>query len=96
MTNTTKSLRKDVNAARGVEAKSVIRFDRTFTTRDNLRDEEGPEMTVTYAAIFVAGSWFLTGRGRMASRSYTHREFVDLLADPGISNIEVATEFEAL
>lgn len=96
MTNTAKTLRKDVNAARGVEARSIIRFDRTFKPRDEMRREDLPEVTITYAAIFVAGAWYLTGMGRMASRSYTHREFVDLLADPGISNIEVATDFEAL
>lgn len=97
MTNTTKRLRKDVDTARGVEAKSIIRFDRLIPARrDEMRMESKPEVTVTYAAIFVAGAWYLTGLGRMASRSYTHREFVDLLADPSISNIEVATEFEAL
>lgn len=96
MSNTTKSLRKDVNAARGVEAKSVIRFDRTITPRDEMRREDLPEVTITYAAIFVAGAWYLTGLGRMATKRYTHREFVDLLADPSISNIEVATDFEAL
>lgn len=96
MSNATKALRKDMANAKGVTPGTIIRFDRTFATRDEMRMTEGPEVTVTYAAIFIAGHWFLTGVGRMASKRYTHRDFVDLLADDSISAIEVATEFEAL
>lgn len=96
MTSTTKALRKDVTAAKGVTPRSIVRFDRTLPLRDEMRMQERVETTITYGAIFVAGKWYLTGLGRMGSQTYTHREFVDLLADPSISNIEVATEFEAL
>lgn len=73
MTNTTKSLRKDVTAARGVTPRSIVRFDRTLPLRDEMRAQERTETVITYAAIFVAGAWYLTGLGRMATRSYTHR-----------------------
>lgn len=85
------TLRKQVEKQRGVEEGTILRFVRTiphYQTRELTR--------YTYAAIFAGGRWFFTGRGQMGASAKTHAEMVEILADPTISDVEVATEFEAL
>lgn len=91
MTNTTKTLRKQVNTARGVTEGTILRFVRTlphYQTRELTR--------YTYAGIFAGGRWFFTGRGQLGASAKTHAEMIEILADPTVSDVEVATEFEAL
>ncbi|QDP45292.1 hypothetical protein SEA_SHARKBOY_56 [Microbacterium phage Sharkboy] len=99
-----KALRKAVDAAKGPAEGTVVRFVRTVSGEyDPMRDVNVvvPKRRLTYAALFVAGAWYLTGGGRRASsgpeaRSVSHRAFVEMLADPAVSRVEVATDFETV
>lgn len=95
ITEATKVLRKELARARGVEEGTIVRFSRRKVIRDEmtLRDTNRV-LYLSYAAIFVAGKWFLTGTAGVGARSYTNREFLELIADRDIYNVEVAVKFE--
>lgn len=52
----------------------------------------------TYVALFVAGSWWLSGGGRaVAFGALRHRDFVQqVLVDQNVSDIEIAEGWRAL
>ncbi|AUG84853.1 hypothetical protein PBI_DISMAS_56 [Microbacterium phage Dismas] len=94
-----KALRKAVDAAKGPAEGTVVRFVRTVSGEyDPIRDQQVVvrKRRLTYAALFVAGSWYLTGTTREASRPTSHRAFVELLASPEVSQVQVATAFETV
>jgi hypothetical protein len=94
-TSTIKSIRAEVKRAKGVESGTIIAFDREKGLTD-LRTLEatGETVTLSYAAIYVNGRWFLTGTSGVGAKSYSNREFFDLIAGETISNVRVATAFE--
>ena len=106
MSNTSpavKALRKAVDNAKGPEDGTVVRFVRTVPGEyDPLRDQQVVvrKQRLTYAALFIAGSWYLTGHvgphtpGYRGTRILNQQAFVELLAKPTVSDVEVATAFE--
>lgn len=100
MSNAVKTLRREVKRARGVDAGTVVTFDRTITETSRgvtIRDDEGNiGRTFAYAAIFVGGFWFFTGTGALGSARFTNREFLERMAEPDVSNVRVVTESEAI
>ena len=89
------TLRKSIKRAKGVEAGTVVRFEMCFE-KSLLRMEEAKRYV--YAAIWVAGRWWLTGdRGIDGVRWYANEAFVEFLAtDERVENVEVAVEFESV
>lgn len=85
-------LRKDVARSKGPEEGAVVRFKRHFAP-EVAAQRDIPE-AITYAAIFVGGFWYYTGRGNLGRTRSTHNDFVDMLASASISDVEVATVFE--
>ena len=53
-------------------------------------------MTYTYAALYVAGWWWLTGVADWFGRKLSNERFLTLVADGKITNVRVATEFESV
>ncbi|WNO28770.1 hypothetical protein SEA_FLAMETHROWER_55 [Microbacterium phage FlameThrower] len=101
-----KALRKAVNAAKGPAEGTIVRFVRTVSGEyDPMRDQEVvvKKRRLTYAALFVNGSWYLSGHigphrpgNPQGTRVLNHRAFVELLAQPSVSQVEVATDFEVV
>lgn len=105
------TLREEVQKAT-VEDNTIVLFDRTIVLSETKRrvdfddfedddDEEAPKIKVrvkvmTYAALFVANHWFLTGTQGLGTKKMKNREFIDLLAQDYISNVRVSTGLEAL
>lgn len=100
MSNAVKTLRREVKRAKGVESGTIVTFDRLITETSRgvlIRNEEGDIGKVfQYAAIFVGGYWFFTGQGGMGSDRFTNAQFLERMAQADISNVRVATEFEAI
>lgn len=89
-------LAEQIAKARGPEDGTVIRFDQTVPASF---EADTPERTFTYAALFVAGHWYLTGTAHATSLSrqrYGNAAFIDLMAKPDITNVEIATAFEVV
>ena len=53
-------------------------------------------VTYTYAALYVAGWWWLTGVADWFGRKLSNERFLTLVADGKITNVRVATEFESV
>lgn len=96
MTTTAKTLRRDVKRAKGPATGAVVKFDRRKVLGGLAYDTAERVISLSYAAIFVAGHWYLTGTTGVGAARYTHDQFVTLLASDDITNVAVATEFEAL
>ncbi|UVK61372.1 hypothetical protein SEA_GINGERBUG_37 [Microbacterium phage Gingerbug] len=96
MSNAVKTLRREVKRAQGVDAGTVVTFDRTITFLEGIRRDEERVQTFSYAAIFVGGKWHFTGRGGLGQSALTNREFIDRMAESDISNVRVVTESEAI
>lgn len=92
--NAIKTLRRELTRAKGVEEGTIVRFDRTLP--ESFAENRQIPVTITYASIFVGGKWYFTGRGNLASQALSSREFFDRMAEPDVSNVQVATEFEAI
>lgn len=54
------------------------------------------EKTFTYAALFVGGRWFFTGKGSLGNSKIKSHKLIQLLSEPNISNIRVAAGFESI
>lgn len=96
--STIKAIRKEVARTKAIEEGTVVKFDRDMTVSGQavLRNVPNFPETITYAAIFVGGRWYLTGKGRLGNEALTTRDFFDRLAEPDVSNVQVATGFEAV
>lgn len=99
-TNAVKTLRREVKRAKGVEAGTVVTFDRLITETSRgavIRNDEGSiGRTFAYAALFVGGYWFFTGQGGLGGSRFTNSEFLERMAQADISNVRVVTESEAI
>lgn len=99
MSDTVKFLKREIAKSK-VEEGTVVIFDRTINTRWNgMRQEaellpEGDSKTITYAALFVGNRWFFTGKGRLGNERLTTRDFLERMAEPDISNIQVVSVVE--
>lgn len=73
-----------------VQPGTIIRF-----VRNNPLNPLNDHRPLTYAAIFVAGVWYVTGTlaGR---RTFSPREFYERLGESDISLIEIATDWAAI
>jgi len=89
---TAQRIRRDVERAKGPESGSVVRFVRHFAPE--VAAERNIPEAITYAAIYVGGFWYYTGRGNLGRSRSTHADFVDMLASENISGVEVATGWE--
>lgn len=79
------AIRKDLKRA-AVEPGTVIKF----TSMDVLADK-----TYTYAALFIAGGWWLTGTANHFGRSaLKHSDMIGLLGGEDILDVQVATVWE--
>lgn len=92
MSNAVKTLRAEAKRAKGIKPGTVVRFDRTLPA--SFAENRSIPDTITYAAIFVGGKWYFTGRGGLGNEAMNSREFYDRLALPDIANVQVATEYE--
>jgi hypothetical protein len=51
----------------------------------------------TYAAIFIAGFWWLTGVSKFfGTNKFSHAEWIDLLTKGEVKDLEVAVVWEAV
>lgn len=88
MTDNAKVLRKQIEKRRvKVEEGTVVLFD-------SLNERTG--VTYTYAALYIADAWWLTGVADWFGRKVPNESFLSLVADGKITNVRVATEFEAV
>lgn len=96
MSNAVKTLRREVKRAKGVKAGTVVTFDRTITFLEGMRRDEERVQTFSYAALFVGGRWYFTGKGGLGNEAMTNSAFIERMAAEDISNVRVVTETEAL
>lgn len=89
-------LRKQIKEARGVESKTVVRFDQLKPAKMRGDGVLMTETTLSYAALFVGGQWYTTHVESGTRAVYSHPQFIELLSDENVSNIEVASEWQAL
>jgi len=94
MTDAVKTLSREIRRAKGVKSGTVVTFTRTIEFVEGIRRDEHVTRTFDYAAIFVGGRWFFTGKGGLGQSALTNREFLDRMAEPDISRVRVATNFE--
>jgi hypothetical protein len=96
MTDAVKTLTREIRRAKGVQEGTIVRFERDMeqSGQSVLRNVPNFPKSITYAAIFVGGRWYFTGRGGLGTSAMTNREFLDRMAEPDISNVRVATDFE--
>lgn len=82
--NNTTRLRKQLKRAKTVEDGTVIRF-----TAGGI---------YTYAAIFVANAWWITGEvAYFGARKFTNEDFLkDVLGRSGVTDIQVATNWDTV
>lgn len=93
MSTTIKTLRRDIERAKGVPEGSVVLFTRTLPERrDEMAMTIRPALRLSYAAIFVGGKWHFTGAGGLGRSQMTHARFLDLMAEPEISEVRLVTE----
>lgn len=98
-TTAAKTLRREVTRAKGVAAGTVVTFDRDMTHENGesvIRNVPNFPSTITYAAIFVGGKWYFTGRGRLGQSAMTNTEFLARMAESDIFNLAVVTDTEAI
>lgn len=75
------AIRKDLKRVGRIEPGTVVKF------------VSGGEYT--YAALFVAGNWWLTGSAGHFTRTCSHAEFIErVLSGPDITDVQVATAWE--
>lgn len=78
---------------------STPRFEEGTVVRWRFTPDSFPPVTYTFAALYMAGYWWLTGSGRTyaGARKFTTQEFLrDVLADATTSSIEVADSWVEL
>lgn len=85
----TEKIRGDLKATTPVPDGTVIRFVSYSTVMGQ---------TYTYAAVFAAGRWWLSGVSQFfGERKFTHSDFMRLLTThPSIREVEVATDWDGL
>lgn len=74
------ALRKELKGYRKVDDGTVVKF----TTRSGY----------TYAALFVAGYWWVTGESSRLDRKLAHNDFIEMLSRQ--DSVEVALGWETL
>ncbi|UGL61873.1 hypothetical protein SEA_FRANKLIN22_60 [Microbacterium phage Franklin22] len=101
MATITDAIRNAVDAAKGPEDLTVIRFaereDRgEATNRAFLEDNDFIQSRVlTYAALFVGGRWYITGQqGPADNKVVRHQALMERLASDRVTIAEVATSWE--
>ncbi len=58
--------------------------------------QEANGLRYTYAALYVADSWWLTGVADWFGRRLTNEEFLELAASGKVEDVKVATQFETV
>jgi hypothetical protein len=75
-----------------VEDGTILRFDVVI---DN-EDTKGPH-AYTYAALYAASKWWVTGEGRLLNQAYDSTlAFLTAVAKWKVTGIEVATTFDPI
>ncbi|AXH47353.1 hypothetical protein SEA_EDEN_58 [Microbacterium phage Eden] len=102
MATITDSIRNAVDAAKGPEELTVIRFAE-FPDRGELQQEafmrnepwaDQPQ-PLTFAALFVNGRWYITGtKGPADNKVVRHQALMERLASDRVTIAEVATSWE--
>jgi len=99
-------IRDEIKKTKGVSEGTVVRFDRV--KRRRLRgglpsvvtpEVQFEEFVTTYAALFVAGKWYLTGHESQTAMGspYTNRQFFDdVIGAPETRNVEIASAWDAV
>ncbi|MEG2887280.1 MAG: hypothetical protein RR853_09155 [Aurantimicrobium sp.] len=91
---------RTIKVAPGVNTHRKRSFDDLFDEEDEDTPEYGPlrteEKTLTYAALFVGGRWFFTGKGSLGTSKVKSSKLIEMLSEPNISNVKVATGFEPI
>lgn len=89
MNESVKTLRKQIKRQpEEVKPGTVLLFDSR---------NEATRVTYTYAALYIANKWWLTGAANYyGTNAFTHQRFVELVATKEIHNVRVATEFESV
>lgn len=81
--NIVKMLKKEVNREANIPEETVIKF----ISGD----------LYSYAAIWVAGYWWITGTANYFGKNkFEHQEFMSLLNKSGITEVKIATDWELL
>lgn len=88
MADNVKVLRKQI------EKRQVQVDEGTVVLFDSSNDRTG--ITYTYAALYIADAWWLTGVADWFGRKVLNDTFLNLVADGKITNARVATEFESV
>lgn len=79
-------LKKDISKNEGVETGTIVRF----TSYDNVTDRR-----FTYAAVYAAQFWWLTGEvNYYGSKKLNHIDFMLILAREDVNDVEVAVAFD--
>ena len=87
-------LEEAIEQAKGVEAGTVVCFERQF--KQDVQRLQTEATTYTYAALFINNRWYITG-GRDGGSDMSNADFMELLAtNKHITNARVATAFEDL
>lgn len=110
MTNIAETIRQAVAANQGPEELTVVRFSerregvspvsRKSSFLDDDDDFEVPDPigeateAYTFAALYVAGRWYLTGVAAGQTRIMKHRDFMERLASDRVTYAEVASAWE--
>ncbi|AYN56942.1 hypothetical protein HOU45_gp57 [Microbacterium phage Armstrong] len=102
MATITDSIRAAVDAAKGPEDLTVVRFaelpDRGEAQQEAfMRNEPWPDepRPLTYAALYVAGRWYITGtKGPADNKVVRHQAFMERLAGDRVTFAEVAISWE--
>lgn len=89
MADNAKVLRKQIEKRQvRVEGGTVVRF-RSHSDRTGIN--------YWYGAIYVANRWWITSAANyFGKQSFTNEEFLDLVAQGRITDVDVATAFESI
>ena len=88
--NIIESLRAELKSKPSFERGTVIKFQSRSTTTVSVTDYD-------YAGIFAGDNrWYLTGKNKFYGDRLTTQEFLEILKNGDVHNIQVATDWAAL
>jgi hypothetical protein len=88
-------LREQVEAQNPIDDGTIVTFEYTWQIGDDYENvKKSKRRYYTYAALWISGSWHVTGNNNSLPRNYDHAQFVKMLATPNVRRAAVATKFE--
>jgi hypothetical protein len=94
--HTSDILREQVESNSPPEDGTVVVFEYTWQIgSEHIGLKPSKRAYYTFAALWVAGQWYVTGQHTSLSRTYTHVTFMQMLATENVRKASVAARFEA-